>query len=56
MKWRCKRCEAIFDDSDKRCNCTISPSPWEPMCEPIRWQKFIHWLECLFVKVKIEKL
>ena len=31
MKWKCKRCEAIFDDSDKKCNCLESPSPWEPI-------------------------
>lgn len=33
MKWRCKRCEVIFDDSNKKCDCVTSPSPWEPIFE-----------------------
>lgn len=31
MKWKCKRCNAVFEDTNKKCNCTESPSPWEPI-------------------------
>lgn len=27
--WRCRRCKQIV--VDKRCECTESPSPWEPV-------------------------
>lgn len=33
MKWKCKRCEEIFDDSNKKCDCVTSPSPWIPVVE-----------------------
>lgn len=33
MKWICKRCEVIFDDSNKKCDCVESPSPWIPYYE-----------------------
>jgi hypothetical protein len=26
--WFCRRCQS--DVIDKKCNCTTSPSPWEP--------------------------
>ena len=38
MKWKCKRCEAIFDDSNKKCDCVDSPSPWIPYIE-IQFEK-----------------
>jgi rubrerythrin len=33
MNWICKRCHHIFNDSNKKCNCDVSPSPWEPLPE-----------------------
>jgi len=41
MKWKCKRCDVIFTEERRMawkngeincpCNCTVSPSPWEPI-------------------------
>jgi len=36
MKWKCLRCETIFDGEKIKeagcpCKCTESPSPWEPI-------------------------
>jgi hypothetical protein len=33
MKWKCLRCETIFDDENKKCSCVESPSPWVPYIE-----------------------
>lgn len=32
-RWRCRRCGAIVMETEvgKRCKCTESPSPWEPI-------------------------
>ena len=38
MKWKCLRCEITFDDSNKKCDCTSSPSPWVPVIE-IQFEK-----------------
>lgn len=29
--WRCRRCHAFVDMKAFRCECTTSPSPWEPV-------------------------
>ena len=43
MKWKCLRCEFIFDDRKvKGCKCETSPSPWEPV---------IPWWERLLYKL-----
>lgn len=31
QKWKCKRCKSIVDMKKFKCNCSISPSPWEPV-------------------------
>ncbi len=31
QKWRCKRCNSMVDMVKFKCNCTESPSPWEPV-------------------------
>lgn len=32
-RWRCRRCQSIVMETEhgKRCKCTESPSPWEPI-------------------------
>lgn len=29
--WKCRRCNSIVDMANFRCQCTESPSPWEPI-------------------------
>jgi hypothetical protein len=29
--WKCRRCKAIVNMEKFRCECTESPSPWEPV-------------------------
>lgn len=31
QKWFCRRCETIVDMENFKCQCTTSPSPWEPI-------------------------
>jgi rubrerythrin len=31
VKWKCRRCGHMVDMVAFRCNCTESPSPWEPV-------------------------
>lgn len=31
QKWRCRRCKTLVDMTAKRCACSTSPSPWEPI-------------------------
>lgn len=45
MKWRCLRCKALFDDTDKKCYCTVSPSPWVPLSDPITDSERLDWFE-----------
>jgi hypothetical protein len=33
-RWHCRRCDVTFCPPRERCNCTESPSPWEPAPEP----------------------
>lgn len=43
MKWKCLRCDLIFDDKKvKECNCKTSPSPWEP--EIPWWERLLYKL------------
>lgn len=43
MKWKCLRCEVIFDDSDKKCGCLNSPSPWVPLNDDLEEISFEEW-------------
>lgn len=31
IEWYCRRCKQVVDYANFRCNCTESPSPWEPI-------------------------
>lgn len=28
--WKCRRCGELVDMENRRCSCSVSPSPWEP--------------------------
>lgn len=43
MKWKCLRCDGIFDDSDKKCECETSPSPWVPLNDDLEEIPFDEW-------------
>lgn len=43
MKWKCLRCEVIFDDDNKGCNCTEGPSPWAPLNEQLEEISYEEW-------------
>lgn len=43
MKWKCLRCEVIFDDDNKKCDCEISPSPWAPLNDNLEEIPYEEW-------------
>jgi hypothetical protein len=43
MKWKCLKCECIFDDSNKGCNCKESPRPWAPLNDKLEEISFEEW-------------
>lgn len=43
MKWKCLRCEVIFDDDNKGCDCTEGPSPWAPLNDELEEISFEEW-------------
>lgn len=45
MKWKCLRCKAIFESSNKKCDCVESPSPWVPLKENGEEMSFDEWYE-----------
>lgn len=45
MKWKCLRCEVIFDDDNKGCDCEISPSPWTPLNDKLEEIPFDDWYQ-----------